>query len=295
MFRALFSSGIAPSNDNSKSKPSDIDGHDSISEDTDLDDDDGGEIVHESDDDDDDDDDDGGISETKDKGDDDDVEGEDEDEDQEEAVGKNNGKFSVQNFDGVMFETIGDVLYHDKTQFTQGLTYSRHSDLLFQSNGLYRKSSLCKLNATTGHSIYCKHMDAKYFAEGMQVYGSPGEEKLIQITWKSGEGFIYDAESLDTIKEFKYKTTKNEGWGICYDEENHMFIVSDGSAFLHFWDADTLEEKYRIAVTRMNGQQVKNLNELEFVNGKVLGNIWYSDIILVIDPKSGKCESEYGK
>lgn len=202
-------------------------------------------------------------------------------------------KFSVKKQDGIMYEIIGDHLNHNKHHFTQGLTYSRHRDEIFQSNGLFRKSSVCRLNATTGNSIVCKDMPKKYFGEGMQVYGPPDNEKLIQITWKSCDGFIYDAETLDIVTKFKFETARNEGWGICYDEKKHKFIVSDGSEFLHFWDGDTLKEKYRIAVTRKDGRLAKNLNELEFVNGKVLANVWFEDIILVIDPHSGKCESEY--
>lgn len=202
-------------------------------------------------------------------------------------------KFVVQKGDGAMYETVSGPLDHDKDHFTQGLTYSKSSDVLFQSNGLTRKSSVCRLNATTGSTLNCVGMDTQYFGEGMQVYGKPGQEKLIQITWKSRDGFIYDSETLDVIDKFSFSTARNEGWGICYDMKNHTFIVSDGSEFLHFWDADTLKEKYRIAVTRMGGNKAKHINELEFVNGKVLANIWFEDVIVVIDPQSGECESEY--
>ena len=197
--------------------------------------------------------------------------------------------------DGVMFEIIGNMLYHNNSHFTQGLTYSKSSNVLFESNGLFGKSSLCRLDPDTGIALQCKVMEKALFAEGMQVYGYGREEKLIQITWKSQRGFIYKAETLEQIAEFKFKTTKNEGWGICLDENSHEFIVSDGSNFLHFWDVDTLKEKRRLEVTRMNGKPAKNLNELEFVNGKVLANVWYEDVILVIDPISGECESEYGR
>lgn len=209
--------------------------------------------------------------------------------------GTNSEKFSVSLDDGVMFKVVGGILDHDRTHFTQGLTYSKHSDILFQSNGLKGKSSVCRLNATTGSSISCVDMEKQYFGEGIQVYGKPGEEKLIQITWTSHEGFIYDSETLDVIRKFTFSTTKNEGWGICYDEANNIFIVSDGSHYLHFWDGDTLEQKQRVAVTRMNGGQANKINELEFVNGKVLANIWYEDVIIVIDPLTGTVESEYGE
>jgi glutamine cyclotransferase len=204
-------------------------------------------------------------------------------------------KVTVKMTDGIMYQTIGDQMIHNKTHFTQGLTYSKHSDMLFESNGLYSKSNVCKIDPHTGKAIKCVNMENKYFAEGMQVYGNPGDEKLIQITWKSQDGFIYNAETLEVIRSFKFSTVRNEGWGICYDEKNHEFIVSDGSSYLHFWDADSLEEKRRVEVTRQNGSSASHINELEFANGIILANVWFEDVILVIDPMSGECLSEYGK
>lgn len=201
--------------------------------------------------------------------------------------------YTVHKENGTMFQTLGDTLLHDKHHFTQGLTYSRSSNMLFESNGLFGRSTVCKLNPDTGETILCKDMDKRFFAEGMQVYGDPGHEKLIQITWKSRVGFIYSAETLEVMSNFTFSTQRNEGWGICYDAINHEFIVSDGSEYLHFWDADSLEEKRRVSVIRQNGQRAVNMNELEFVDGKVLANVWYEDVILVIDPISGKCQSEY--
>merc|ERR1712150_57044 len=112
-------------------------------------------------------------------------------------------------------------------------------------------------------------------------------------TWKESTGFIYDALSLKVLRNFQFTSTRNEGWGICLDENNNEFILSDGSQYLHFWDVDTLEEKRKIAVTRQSGSPALKLNELEFMNGKVLANVWYEDVLLVIDPDTGRCESEY--
>lgn len=213
-------------------------------------------------------------------------------------------KYSVQLSDGQMYELV-DIqnthqnpqdlkLYHDKSRFTQGLTYSKHSNTLFESFGLYGKSGLCQLDPITGNSTKCVTMDSKYFAEGMQVYmDKDGKERLIQITWKEKTGFIYDAKTLEQLESFEFQTAKNEGWGICLDEENHEFIVSDGSEYLHFWDVDSLKEKRRVKVERMDGVPAYKMNELEFVHGKVLANVWYEDVILVIDPVTGACESEY--
>lgn len=200
---------------------------------------------------------------------------------------KNNNKDTEQNVQDLK-------MYHDKKRFTQGLTYSKHSNTLYESFGLYGKSGLCKLDPVTGNSTKCVTMDSKYFAEGMQVYTDQhGKELLIQITWKEQTGFIYDANTLAQLESFEFTTVKNEGWGICLDEENREFIVSDGSEYLHFWDVDSLKEKRRVKVERMSGVPAYKMNELEFVHGKVLANVWYEDVILVIDPVTGACESEY--
>jgi len=203
-------------------------------------------------------------------------------------------KFRVTKRDGVMYEIVGDNIRHDKFHFTQGLTYSRKSGRLFESNGLFAHSSLCELDPETGDSMRCLAMNRNVFAEGLQVYGrDKDDEKLIQLTWKNGVGYIYNASTFEKIYEFKFSTERNEGWGICYDESKHEFIVSDGSEFLFFWDADTLEEKRRVSVQRHHKVAARNINELEFVNGRVLANVWYEDVILVINPETGECESEY--
>ncbi|GFH53131.1 gamma glutamin cyclotransferase [Chaetoceros tenuissimus] len=210
---------------------------------------------------------------------------------QEENYG--NVQSVVKKGDGKMYNVHGEKLFHNKNRFTQGLTYSRHSDMLFESAGLYGKSSLCKLDPYSMEELKCIDMDRKYFAEGMQVYGEPGQEKLIQITWKSQDGFIYDADSLEVIRQFRFTTDRNQGWGICHDAKNREFIVSDGSQYLHFWDEDSLQEKRRVAVTRLNGDKARDINELEFVKGLVLANVWHEDVILVIDPVTGTTLSEY--
>lgn len=195
--------------------------------------------------------------------------------------------------DGKMYTVVGQRLRHEKAHFTQGLTYSPSLDTLYESVGQYRKSSVCKLDPLTGDTIKCQTMDDKYFGEGMQVYGRRGSEMLIQLTWKANVGFIYDARSLDVVREFTFHTKRDEGWGICIDRRNHEFIVSDGSEVLHFWDVDSLKEKRRVTVMRQSGEIATNINELEFVDGKVLANVWFEDVLLVIDPVTGKCEHEY--
>lgn len=206
-------------------------------------------------------------------------------------TGRYSPEHSVSVTDSKMYEIVGDQLFHDRNHFIQGLTYS--NNVLYESVGMYSRSQVCRLDPNTGQTMNCVQMDKQYFAEGMQVYGDPGNEKLIQLTWKSQKGFIRDANTLEELSSFMFNTTSNEGWGICFDKANNEFIVSDGSPFLHFWNATTLEPKREVEVKRQNGDPAERLNELEFVDGKILANVWYSDVLLVIDPATGKCENEY--
>jgi glutamine cyclotransferase len=124
-------------------------------------------------------------------------------------------------------------------------------------------------------------MNGKLFGEGMAFVNGT----LVQITWKSRQGFFYDADTLETIREFRYTTTRNEGWGITWDACKNEYIVSDGSEFLHFWDPATMTEKRKIPVYRMSGAPAKELNEIELWRGRVLANVWYEDVLLVIHRK----------
>ena len=130
----------------------------------------------------------------------------------------------------------------------------------------------------------------RLFAEGMTYY----KDTLVQITWKAQRGFIYNITDLREIDTFTYETTNNEGWGITWDRCNDELIVTDGSANLHFWDPDTMKETRRVAVKRMDGSDAEEMNEIEFWRGRVLANVWYEDVILVINPETGVVEKEYG-
>jgi hypothetical protein len=109
--------------------------------------------------------------------------------------------------DGIQYDVISS-LWHDTNYFTQGLSYS--NGVLYESVGLYGESKVCRLNTENGTSQKCTPIPARYFAEGIQVYGKEGEEKLIQLTWKEGIGWIRDAVTLDILSEFSFTTTRNE-------------------------------------------------------------------------------------
>jgi glutamine cyclotransferase len=199
---------------------------------------------------------------------------------------------------GIKYEIV-KKLEHDHASFTQGLTFANGK--LYESAGLYGKSTIRILDPETGVPTQVVPMDSKYFAEGMTFY----DDKLVQIVWKKAIGFVYDANDL-TAKptEYTYSTIKNnEGWGITYDDDRHELIVTDGSPNLMFWDPDCWKsghcegkpEKPSVPVTRLDGTPAKELNEIEYWRGRVLANVWFSDVLLVIHPETGMVEKEYGK
>lgn len=106
---------------------------------------------------------------------------------------------------------------------------------------------------------------------------------------------MYDPNDLTAPPQlYNYQTTKrDEGWGITFDPTKNELIVSDGSDNLIFWNPDTLQTIRTIPVTRQDGSPANNLNELEFWRGRVLANVWYQDVLLVIHPETGVVEKEY--
>jgi glutamine cyclotransferase len=185
---------------------------------------------------------------------------------------------------------------HDRSSFTQGLSYADDNTIIFQTTGINGKSKVQRINPITFDVELSVDIDSQYFGEGSAFYRDPeGNGRLIHITWQTQTGFIYDADTLKTLKEFKYTTTppQNEGWGITYNPSSQEFIVSDGSKFLYFWDRDTLVEKRKVSVTRLDGKDQDQMNELEYIDGLVCCNIWYDNHIICVDPMSGKCVREY--
>lgn len=132
-------------------------------------------------------------------------------------------------------------------------------------------------------------IDKSLFGEGLAYC----KDTLVQITWKSQRGFVYNVTNLELLDEFKFTTTNNEGWGITWDRCKDEIIVTDGSANLHFWDPETMKEKRKLPVVRMNGVPATKLNEIEYWRGRILANVWYEDVLLVINPENGEVEKEY--
>jgi glutamine cyclotransferase len=135
-------------------------------------------------------------------------------------------------------------------------------------------------------------ISSKYFGEGLTYVNG----KFIQLTYKSQTGFIYDAtDLLKSPETFTYSSTTNEGWGLTFDAERRELIESDGSDYLHFWDPQTFQELRKVKVVRQDGTAAMQINELEWWRGRVLANVWFEDVIIVINPVTGVVEKEYGK
>ena len=165
---------------------------------------------------------------------------------------------------------------HDRNAFTQGLVYA--GGALYESTGLYGRSSLRRVELTSGKPELIRPLAAQYFGEGLTAFG----ERLIQLTWRSGTAFVVARKDFRPRGEFRYAT---EGWGLTQDGEH--LIMSDGSATLYFLDPDRFTEVRRVQVRDHRGP-VKLLNELEFVGGDIFANIWQSPRILRIDAESGQ-------
>lgn len=166
---------------------------------------------------------------------------------------------------------------HDRESYTQGLFF--HDGKMYESTGQYGKSTFRIVDLESGKALKRLDFDKKYFLEGSVIFG----ENLYILTWDTKIAFVYDAETLEYKSSWTYP---REGWGLTTDGK--QLIASDGSATLFFMD-ENFGLKRRQIVT-LNGQPVRYLNELEYIDGKIWANVYTYDEILIIDPKDGKVE-----
>jgi glutaminyl-peptide cyclotransferase len=165
---------------------------------------------------------------------------------------------------------------HDREAFTQGLVYL--DGVLYEGTGLNGRSSIRKVQLETGAVLQIQKIDGRYFGEGIAAW----DNTLVQLTWQSGLGFVYDRATFERRKTFSYK---GEGWGLAYD--GRRLAMSDGTAFIRFLDPVTFAEAGRVQV-RDGGTPVDHLNELEFVKGELFANVWQSERIARISPATGQ-------
>jgi glutamine cyclotransferase len=168
------------------------------------------------------------------------------------------------------------VYPHDRAAFTEGLFYL--DGFLYESTGLEGRSAIRKERLETGEVLQSRSIAPQYFGEGIVAW----KGRLIELTWKSQVGFLYDLATLEPFADFHYP---GEGWALTQD--SRRLIMSDGTPELRFLDPDTLKELGRVTVTD-EGRPVSNLNELEYVKGEIYANIWQTDRIARIDPKTGQ-------
>lgn len=168
------------------------------------------------------------------------------------------------------------VLPHDARAYTQGLQIS--GGILFESTGLYGESTVRRLDLASGRELVREALPIRLFGEGLTL----AQGELFQLSWREGEVRVYDPESLRLLRTARIE---GEGWGLAFD--GRRLIQSDGSAFLFFRDTRDLAELDRVQV-RAGARPLPGLNELEYVNGLILANIYPTDCIAVIDPAAGK-------
>ena len=165
---------------------------------------------------------------------------------------------------------------HDREAFTQGLQYK--DGFLYEGTGLQGRSSLRKVKLETGVVLQKLSLPGQYFGEGISIIG----DRIVQLTWQSEVGFVWGLKDFKLQRQFTYK---GEGWGLTTDGKNLYF--SDGTDEIRVLDGNSLAELRRIKV-RENGRPVRDLNELEWVEGEILANVWQTDRIVKVNPLDGR-------
>lgn len=183
--------------------------------------------------------------------------------------------------------TVVHTYPHDPNSFTEGLFYQ--DGFLYESTGLEGRSYFRKIKLETGQVLQQHDIDSKYFGEGIVIWGN----ELFELTYTTGIGFVYDRNTFVQKRTFTYQ---GEGWALTKDA--HGLVMSDGTDELRFLDPVTLKERRpRLKVTAASkpyreardvGTRVLNVNELEFVKGELLSNIWQQEFIARINPDTGK-------
>jgi len=168
------------------------------------------------------------------------------------------------------------VFPHDTSAYTQGLAY--RDGFLYGGTGRNGQSSLRKVRLETGEVTQRLDLASEYFGEGITLV----KDKVVQITWKSGVGFVYDLNNFQLLRKFSYS---GEGWGLTAN--GHQLFMSDGTSEIRVFDAETLRQIRRFKV-HDGPTPVDQLNELEFVEGQIFANVWHTNLVARISPQTGK-------
>ena len=167
---------------------------------------------------------------------------------------------------------------HDEMSYTQGLFFQ--GDKMIETTGQYGESTLRVVDPATGKALKKLGFERKYFAEGsVELDGN-----IFILTWQNKVAFIYDAKTLEYKQTFSYP---REGWGLTTDGKS--LIASDGSARLYWMD--TQYRQLKSLTVKLNGRPINQLNELEWIDGKIWANVYMTDMILIINPETGAVEA----
>ena len=216
-----------------------------------------------------------------------------------ENIGKHTLKAVAVKSDGVegiyykTFEVLSDIVpekygyelvqsySHNQTSFTEGLEI--HNGFLYESTGENGKSALLKTNLKTGKTIQSVKLADKYFGEGITIFNN----RIFQLTYKTQVGFVYNLENMALVDSFRFESA--EGWGMTHDEDN--LIMDDGTNILTYINPTTYKPVKKLQVYD-NLNPLMYLNELEYSDGFIYANVWTTDMIVKIDPKTGKVLSK---
>jgi glutamine cyclotransferase len=171
--------------------------------------------------------------------------------------------------------TVVRVFPHDRSAYTQGLAY--RDGFLYEGTGRNGQSSLRKVRLETGEVVQQVNLASEFFGEGITII----KDRVFQLTWKSGVGFVYDLNTFHWLRRF---SCPGEGWGLATD--GRELFLSDGTAAIRILDPETFQLKRRVKV-HDGSTPVDQLNELEFVDGQIFANVWHTNRIARISPQTG--------
>ena len=167
---------------------------------------------------------------------------------------------------------------HSRTSYTQGLQFV--DGVLWEGTGGYSQSHIMRTELTTGAILESKPISVDEFGEGITLLGN----KIYQLTWLNGKMHIYDSRSLELLATHSYK---GEGWGLTTD--GTKLYMSNGTHSIRVINPETLQQERRFGVT-LRGESLQNLNELEWIDGKIWANVYTTDYIVIINPANGVVE-----
>jgi glutamine cyclotransferase len=166
---------------------------------------------------------------------------------------------------------------HNATAYTQGLEFDNQGNL-YEGTGLEGRSMLRKINLTTAETLQETPLPPNYFGEGITIF----QDNIIQLTWQNHKAIVYDKTTLKPTKELYYAT---EGWGLTHNAD--QLIMTDGTEKIYFVNAQTFATERTLQVYD-HTDKLPNLNELEYIDGKIYANVYQTNQIAVIEPTTGR-------